>query len=137
MSAYEIIKTARHRLEAQPELWTQKAFAYAKRNDEEYNCEPDDPSAICFCVAGLLFNTGVTVFKEPLVYDEELYTILFKEEKLQAEIFDTLESLVPHRSIGNVTPYSHVADWNDAPERTVDEVIDLLKKAEEKLRGTD
>lgn len=135
MKAYEIVKIARHRLEAQPEIWAQGAFAYVGPTGDELSCEPNDPRASHFCLAGLILNTGTTIFHELLFLgDEGVPVTVFRNQELHGKIFDTLETLVPPSSNSDVVGYDSIASWNDAPERTVEEVIELLKKAEEKLK---
>jgi hypothetical protein len=88
-----------YELLAKPESWTKKAPARNKHG-KEVNASYSE--ATCWCLAGAICK-------------------LIEEVKIRASIYKQI-----HKEIDS--EYTSTVDWNDAPERTHQDVIDLCKK---------
>lgn len=85
---------------ADPAKWTKGAYARdAKGAKLADNC---DPIAVCWCAAGAIERCY------PKPTDDRSYSALY------SRLLDHIDS-------------AHVSIWNDAPERTHDEVVSALK----------
>lgn len=87
-----------------PEKWTQGTFA---RDADGNMVSLQDPSAVCYCLGGLVVKFIPDVNERRLV-------------------FDRLTNLIQKTS-----HYTSPTAWNDVSRRTWEEVRDLLRRAEE------
>ncbi len=82
-----------------PEKWTKKALA---RDSQGIGCDPHSKRAVSFCLAGAMM-----VCRGETAYLTEINVV----NQWAAQ-----------------DGYGDIADWNNAPERTYDEVIALAKE---------
>ena len=111
-SPSEILTRAAHRLT--DETWTQKAVA---RDADGLEIAAWSPYACQWCLIGVLAYEINAVGK---LYEKGESEQLLRVVVAAAGI--TMEALDDH-------PEPYLADWNDAPERTVWDVRDLLHRA--------
>jgi hypothetical protein len=105
MTPQEILLRAADILEATPNAWTQGAMA---RNPEGFKVNPKHPTAVCFCGLGAIQRAVIDNPKAPWVEAEAL--------------------LAGSLSNNEATMFT-IVRWNDAPERTREEVIAQMRKA--------
>lgn len=91
-----------HELLSDPSRWTKGATA---RNSIGNIVSSYDPTAVCFCLIGAIFR----------IYPDD-YPNAFNE---RVAIHKQLEGRLSNHDI---------VGWNDAPERTHEEVLALLKE---------
>lgn len=87
-----------HKLLSDPSKWTKKAIARDANNNKVGS---GDPTAVCFCLIGAVFKL------HPFSFDD------------RQNLYEKIETKVPRGDI---------VGWNDAPERTHEEVLALLKE---------
>jgi hypothetical protein len=85
-----------HELLAQPDSWTQQAYARNHDGDTVASCSDD---ARCWCLLGAMFRCYA---------DKDI-------AKIELKILDQTNKIT-------------VAQWNDDPDRTHQEVLDLCRQ---------
>lgn len=86
---------------ADPSKWTKGAVA---RDINGAIVEESDASAVCFCIAGAIYKCELSLFSDPRT----------------SALYDIIQNDFGERSISM---------FNDAPERTHAEILDVLKRA--------
>ena len=101
MKPSEALRKARELLTPEG-AWTKEGWA---RNKQHWFVAPESPNAVCWCARGALRKVSGG----------------YTREELDAEIVlqDTL----------GLTHTGSIADWNDAEERTQDDVLEAFTKA--------
>lgn len=95
------LKSARD-LISQKGAWIQGTFA---RDKNGFDCEGIDPTAVCFCAMGAI-DRAVGETNSFFNFAWPLY-----------------------RALDNAGFHNGISEWNDAPERTQEEVVALFDKA--------
>jgi hypothetical protein len=114
--------------------WTQEAYAKNANdnyisNDEKYGTaiDPTDPEAVKFCISGACAKViNYRVINNMFEPDpEEAYDYPGK----YAEWFELIDALAENLPEFNSDETgTSLAGWNDAPERTQQDVLDLIDK---------
>ncbi len=90
---------------AVPERWTKGVYARKDNNLVGGDVEPEDPTAVCWCLIGAIL-------------------CVYPDQKQQE---DAIRRLNRHMLS---TEFENAADaWNDHPDRTHQEVLDLVMRA--------
>ncbi len=114
LAAIEILKESRGLL-ATPGFWTQ---------DEDELCEPDK-----FCLFTATGNGMSSVDRERFSFDERQYGMNLADRAVR--------DVVLKRGAENVgVTVDTIANWNDAPGRTLDEVLSVVDEAINELQQT-
>lgn len=82
--------------------WTQKTYATDK-NGEQCSYRKSDNVAVCYCLSGAILRSGGLPGEAAY---QAIYQVLPKQYS-----------------------YMGIVAWNDQPERTQEEVLDVVKKA--------
>lgn len=105
--------TTRDRLIAARELltpnssWIQDGFAHDENGEA---VPPESPDAVCWCLSGaldLVAASGASSWIERL--------------RIASALYERVNRAIPQE-------YANMEDWNDAPERTHQNVLDLLDR---------
>jgi hypothetical protein len=105
MTPQEILLRAADIIEATPNAWTQGAMA---RNPKGLKVNPNHPTAACFCSLGAIQKAVIDIPNAPWV---------------------EAEALLAGSLSNNEATMLTIVRWNDAPERTVSEVVAQMRKA--------
>jgi len=97
----EVLKTARELISV-PERWTKGAFA---RNYSKEECDPEDTMAMCWCVHGAFEKISLDC-----------------DENIADSIYLARRQYMKFIKCG-------VISFNDAPERTHSEILEVFDKA--------
>ena len=111
VKAAKLLDSAADRFEADPGLWSRGALA---RNDQGCQCHPESLYAESFCATGMLRRIA-----------HETDTRL-----------EEVSLLALQQAVQNEGNYLSVPFWNDKPERTVPEVVAMLREASRLITPT-
>jgi hypothetical protein len=114
MDELGIIRRARQRIRRG---WTQNAYA---RDRDGVTVDSNSPEASCWCVMGALGEDVADFFAQPDV----VVSVYCRLHRL-CEVSDIAEE--------NTITFGSLSDWNDYPDRTKKEVLEVFKKAEQEI----
>jgi hypothetical protein len=127
MDASNIIKSVEE-LFSNPSKWTKGEFA---RDEDNNPCDAGSAVACCFCLQGAIDLVSEMDFFGDGDCDEEAYP---EAAQAAAAIADVIRERYPERiTINPEHPYGVIATFNDATATTVEDVLTVLRAAQEKV----
>lgn len=110
MTTLALLEGMRRVLET-PDKWTRQVYSKDSRG---YNVEPTDKEAVCFCLQGAALS-----LRKVLNWYTYRHAIFTLQKEFNAWLGQEEDSL--HAGKG-----WYIANWNDAKDRTYEEVIAFL-----------
>ena len=119
MTPKELLKQARAKIVGS--TWIQGTYAMDDVGEE---CLPDDSKAVGFCVYGALYSVLGTHADDEADTPEELVSALHR-----------LRVAIAGSESPDILDRLFLADWNDLPKRTEEEVLAAFDKAIESVEA--
>lgn len=102
MKAYEIL--------SQPDAWTKGRYAETRNGD---TCNPRSETAVRWCMLGAI-DRAMEEQPDCAYRNAVMKVATYLREALHVQVIADKTNIISH--------------WNDAPERTAEDVIDVLRK---------